>query len=77
MEALFPRFVKVHASFRPRRREECEVEVPAGATARDVLVRLGQSVDGTVVVRGGVPIPETEVLGDGDRLMLLSAFSGG
>jgi sulfur carrier protein ThiS len=77
MAALFPRFVKVHASFRPRRREDCVVEVPVGATARDVLARLGQSVDGTVVVRGGVPIPETEAVAEGDRLMLLSAFSGG
>jgi sulfur carrier protein ThiS len=77
MEALFPRFVKVHASFRPRRREPCEVEVSVGATARDLLAALGQPVDGTVVVRGGVPIPETETLAEGDRLMLLSAFSGG
>ncbi|HUR62734.1 MAG TPA: MoaD/ThiS family protein [Candidatus Thermoplasmatota archaeon] len=69
--------MKVHATFRPRRREDCDVEVPAGATARDVLVKLGQSVDGTVVVRAGTPIPETEALVDGDRLMLLSAFSGG
>ena len=77
MEALFPRFVKVHATFRPRRRDDCELEVPPGATARDVLLRLGQSVDGTVVVRGGTPIPETEAVADGDRLLLLSAFSGG
>ncbi|MEA3203741.1 MAG: hypothetical protein QOI63_1420 [Thermoplasmata archaeon] len=77
MAALFPRFVKVHASFRPRRRADCEVEVAVGATARDVLVCVGQSVDGTVVVRGGVPIPETEKVAEGDRLLLLSAFSGG
>jgi sulfur carrier protein ThiS len=77
MAALFPRFVKVHASFRPRRQGDREVEVAAGATARDVLVALGQSVDGTVVVRGGVPIPETAAVAEGDRLMLLSAFSGG
>jgi len=51
--------------------------VPPGATARDVLVRLGQSVDGTVVVRSGTPIPETETVAEGDRLLLLSAFSGG
>jgi sulfur carrier protein ThiS len=77
MEALFPRFVKVHVTFRPRRQEDREVEVASGATARDVLVRLGQSVDGTVVVRGGVPIPETDAVAEGDRLLLLSAFSGG
>jgi sulfur carrier protein ThiS len=77
MAALFPRFVKVHATFRPRRREDCDVEVPTGATARDVLVKLGQSVDGTVVVRAGTPIPETEPVAEGDRLLLLSAFSGG
>ena len=69
--------MKVHATFRPRRRDDCEVDVPPGATARDVLVRLGQSVDGTVVVRSGTPIPETETVAEGDRLLLLSAFSGG
>ncbi|HEX2065869.1 MAG TPA: MoaD/ThiS family protein [Candidatus Thermoplasmatota archaeon] len=69
--------MKVHASFRPRRQGDREVEVPLGATAGDVLVALGQPADGTVVVRGGAPIPETEAVAEGDRLLLLSAFSGG
>lgn len=77
MAALFPCFVRVHASFRPRRQADREVEVPAGATARDVLAALGQPVEGTVVVREGAPIPETAVVAEGDRLVLLSAFSGG
>lgn len=53
------------------------MELPDGATAGDLVGAVGESVDIMVVVRGDVPIPEDEVLVDGESLLLLSAASGG
>lgn len=69
--------MRIHVTFRPRRQGDAVVEVADGARAQDVLSATGQSPDSTVVVRNGTPISESAVLVDGDRLMLLSSFSGG
>ena len=69
--------VKVLVEFRPARQPPRDVELPSGATAGDVLTAVGQSPDATLVVRGEDPIVESEPVRDGERLMLLSAFSGG
>ena len=70
-------FVKVHVQFRPRRKADVTVELPAGATAADLLRAVGEGIDSTLVVRGATPIAEGEPLVDGEDLLLLSAFSGG
>ena len=69
--------MKVRVEFRPRRRPAVELELAEGALARDALRATGEPESGTVVVRGGVPVAETAALADGDRLTLLSSFSGG
>lgn len=69
--------MKVRVTFRPRRREPEDLEMAPGATVGDLLRRVGQGADSTLVVRGPDPIPEDERLVDGDDLLLLSAFSGG
>jgi sulfur carrier protein ThiS len=75
--AYFAVSVKVHVAFRPRRRPDVDLELAPGATARDALRAVGEPESGTVVVRSGSPVPETAPLADGDRLLLLSSFSGG
>ncbi len=77
MAGLFAGFVRVLVEFRPRRREAAWFEVPSGATVRDLCAIVGQPADTVVVVRGSEPIAETEVVRDGESLLVLSAFSGG
>ncbi len=77
MHVLFGGFVRVHVSFRPRRREPESLALPEGATVQDLLEAVGQPIDGTVAVRAGRPVPEDAPLVDGDEIVLLSSFSGG
>jgi sulfur carrier protein ThiS len=69
--------MKVHVEFRPRRQEDRPIELADGANAEDLVHAVGESTDIIVVVRGNTPIPEDEVLVDGETLLLLSAASGG
>lgn len=69
--------MQIKVQFRPRRRADATVELPAGATAETLLRSVGEGVDSTLVVRGSTPIAESEPLVDGEELLLLSAFSGG
>lgn len=77
MGPLFANFVHVQVQFRPRRDADCRLELPDGATAGDLLKRVGVSRDHVLVLRRATPIVETERLADGDEIVLLSAFSGG
>lgn len=77
IHGLFGGFVKVHVEFQPRRQEDRPVELPEGATAGDVVAAVGESTDIIVVVRGNTPIPEDDLVVDGEKLLLLSAASGG
>ncbi len=54
-----------------------EVELTAGATGMDLLDRLGLSPDAHILVRGDLPIAVDAALVDGERLIVLSAVSGG
>ena len=72
-----PVFVRVLVEFRPRRRTDGPVDVPAGATVGDLLRAVGESRDHTLAVRGDTPVAESEPLRDGESILLLSAFSGG
>ena len=54
-----------------------EVELAAGATVGDLLRTVAMSADHTLAVRGETPVTESEPLRDGERILLLSAFSGG
>ena len=67
----------VRVEFRPAREPPRAVALAAGATVGDLLRAVGQSPDHTLVVRGEVPVPESEAVRDGESLLLLSAFSGG
>jgi len=69
--------MQVLVTFRPRRQPDRAIELRAGATVADLLAAAGQGADSTLVIRGATPIPEDEVLQDGESLLLLSAFSGG
>ncbi len=69
--------VHVHVKFRPRRQEDREVELADGAVVADLVRSLGESLDATVTIRGGVPVAEDEPLANGDAVTLLSALSGG
>lgn len=67
----------VRVLFRPRRKADAQVELPAGATVGDLLAAVGEGADSTLAVRGSTPVPEAEPLREGEEILLLSAFSGG
>ena len=69
--------VRIRVLFRPRRKADADVELPAGATVGDLLRAVGEGRDATLAVRGSTPIVEAEPLRDGEEILLLSAFSGG
>ena len=54
-----------------------DVELAVGATGMDLLEHLGLAPDAHILVRGDLPIPVDEPLADGERLIVLSAVSGG
>lgn len=49
----------------------------ADATVADLMLAAGESIDVTVCIRDGRPIPEDAPLVEGETLTLLSAASGG
>ncbi len=67
----------VHVRFRPRRQDDRSVDLPDGATVKDLVEAVGEPIDVMVCVRGGAPIPDDSVLFEADELLLLSAASGG
>lgn len=69
--------MKIQVEFRPKRQEDREIELPDGSTAQDLVHAVGESTDVIVSVRNKVPIPEDELLVDGETILLLSAASGG
>ena len=69
--------MQVRVLFRPRRKADAAIVLPAGATVGDLLAAVQESPDSTLAVRGSTPVPEGEALVDGEEILLLSAFSGG
>ncbi len=67
----------VHVRFRPRRQDDRSVDLPEGATVKDLIEAVGEPIDVIVCVRDATPIPDDSVLFDADELLLLSAASGG
>ncbi len=53
------------------------VELKEGATARDLILRMGLNPSDTVALRMGTPIPLTEHLQHHEEITLLSVASGG
>lgn len=74
---IFGLFVKIQVEFRPKRQPDREVELPDGSFAQDLVRAVGESTDVIVAVRNKMPIPEDELLVDGETILLLSAASGG
>ncbi len=68
--------MRVHADLVQRHRVE-EVELRSGATGMDLLERLHLAPDAHILIRGDLPIPVDAPLADGERLVILSAVSGG
>lgn len=60
-----------------REGKEITVELPEKATVRDLLKKIGYRVQGSVVVKDGLPIVEDERLSDGDKLQVFLVASGG
>ena len=60
-----------------REGREIVVELPEKATVKDLLKSIGYRVQGSVVVKDGLPIVEDERLSDGDKLQVFLAASGG
>ncbi|BFH72124.1 MoaD/ThiS family protein [Sulfurisphaera javensis] len=60
-----------------REGKEMIVELPDKATVKDLLKKIGYRVQGSVVVKDGLPVVENERLNDGDTLQVFLAASGG
>lgn len=60
-----------------REGKEMEIDLPDKATVKDLLKKIGYRVQGSVVVKDGLPIVEDERLNDGDKLQVFLAASGG
>lgn len=53
------------------------IELPDNARVRDLIKRLGYTVQGVVVLRNSTPIVEDEKLRDGEKLTIILTASGG
>lgn len=53
------------------------IDLPDKATVRDLLKSIGYRVQGSVVVKDGLPVIEDERLSEGDKLQVFLAASGG
>ncbi|MDT7900610.1 MAG: MoaD/ThiS family protein [Acidianus sp.] len=53
------------------------LEIPDYYRVRDLLKYLGYTIQGTVVLRNGMPIIEDEKIKDGDKLTIVLTASGG
>lgn len=60
-----------------REGKEMVVELPEKATVKDLLKSIGYRIQGSVVVKDGLPIVEDERLSEGDKLQVFLAASGG
>lgn len=62
---------------RARRSDRRTVELPRGATVRDLLRAIGQSSEGCAVLDGDRPLPADEPIASDRRLVVVPTFSGG
>jgi sulfur carrier protein len=53
------------------------LDIPDYYRVRDLLKYLGYTIQGTVVLRNGIPIIEDEKIKDGDKLTIVLTASGG
>lgn len=60
-----------------REGKEMVIDLPDKATVRDLLKSIGYRVQGSVVVKDGLPVIEDERLSEGDKLQVFLAASGG
>lgn len=61
----------------PRPNVEETVTLDGDATVQAVLRRLTIPLDAVIVLRGDHPLPSDAPVADGDRLKVISVFSGG
>lgn len=52
-------------------------EVQGGATARDVILKIGLDPEAVLVLRNGKLVDDSAILQDGDEVKLISVVSGG
>ncbi|AWR96577.1 MoaD/ThiS family protein [Acidianus sulfidivorans JP7] len=60
-----------------RENKSLSLELPDNYKVRDLLKKLGYTLQGTVVLRDGMPIVEDEKIKDGDKLTIILTASGG
>lgn len=53
------------------------VELPDNSRVKELVKRLGYTIQGVVVLRNNLPIVEDEKLNDGDKLTVILTASGG
>jgi sulfur carrier protein ThiS len=69
--------VRVHVARVPRPNVEEALEVRDGATVQEVLRAMRVPPDAVVVLREDRPLPVDAPVRDGERLRVLTVFSGG
>ncbi|MGC8547173.1 MAG: hypothetical protein ACP5MU_05930 [Thermoplasmata archaeon] len=43
----------------------------------DIIRELGLSIDSTIIIKDGKPLPEDEIIEDGSSITIIKSFSGG
>jgi len=69
--------VRVHVARVPRPNVEQTLDVRDGATVQDVLRKMNVALDAVVVIRDDQPVPVDAPVREGERLRVLTVFSGG
>lgn len=69
--------MRVEVTRAPRPNVTQSIEVPSGATVGDVLRHLCIPPDAVLVVLGDEPVPLDLPVGEGERLRVVTVFSGG
>ncbi len=70
-----PDTVRVRVRVIPGGRLE-DLELEPGSKVADMVERLGLALSGVVVLRDGSPLPEDEVVEEGEYTVLLAASGG-
>jgi len=43
----------------------------------EIIRELGFSIDSTIIIKDGKPLPEDEIIEDGSQITIIKSFSGG
>ncbi len=57
--------------------ENLKKEIKGNRKGSEIIKDLGLSIDSTILIKDGKPVPEDEIIEDGSELTVIKSFSGG